>query len=849
MSNLDNVTGSSPRTTCWKWWVVGWFGAVSLTAGLSASHPPLGTDGVVNMFEDTPYEIRAEHFGFSDPVDVPPNEFRQIIVTALPSAGKLLYDGLPIVTGNPVHFIPDVPRRWSGRADTQPWKALAMSADGTNFLGLWSEMRPDGMVGGGTRNFETTGLWDVNMPPLSWTAIALSADGSRAIAAAKNSQLYISTEFRPYWSTHGPTAEWVSVAMSADGQRIVAVPAFGQVHVSSDGGTTWVTRLNQMQWSEVAISANGSLMVAAGSGLWVSVDSGVTWVQRLSTGGYRGLAVAADGSLIGVTQGQTFKLSPDLGLTWEKRGPDLDWGRIATSRDGSRWLAIASYRLHVSLDSGYTWTEREETLEWAAVAISADGQTLAAAPADGYIRHTTAAQLPLVFVPDPQASGDAYAQLSFRVGDDGAPGTNLAESTNQLTFNVQSVNDPPVAVRSLPEVTGSELTPLTVEIPANTFIDPDGPSELGLIYSASLASGKPLPGWLSFDPSTRTFTGTPRGGRHPETWEIRVTASDVGVPPASAIADFRIQLTNVEDVPAANDVSVTTKEDSILAFSPRDFGFHDPFDDPPNRLRNIQLLSLPETGQLTIDGAPATVGASVRITPTRAAPPWISGAGSRSWQDIAISADGRRLAAIEGTGHIHLSDDGGASWQERTLPTGWVGQGRGITMSADGQRLAVVSSDGFIHTSADGGSTWQVRGEKHYWRRIAGSADGSRLFALNISSELQVSEDFGATWESRGANGGLGIWVDLAASADGQRLAVASQQGPIYVSRDAGLTWTARATNRPWSSVCSSADGQVLAAVWPATLRRTSPRMGAKRGRHAASARGSILPAPGTANK
>ncbi|MFN0130706.1 MAG: putative Ig domain-containing protein [Verrucomicrobiales bacterium] len=785
-----------------------------LAAGLMASNPPLGTDGVVHLLEDTSYEYRAADFGFSDPGDVPPDDFRRIIITSLPSVGRLLYDGLPIAAGDPVYLIPDVPRRWYEQVDTKPWKSLAISGDGTVLVGLWWEMSPEGLVGGGVRQTDTTGAWDLNLPAQAWSAVALSADGSSTIAAAKNGRLFRSSGFSTFWLVDGTNADWVSVAMSADGQRILAAPRFGRVRVSSDGGLNWVQRMNSMHWSKVAISENGAVMVAAGAGLWISSDGGVNWERRTTSDDYRGLAMAADGSILGVTQSESFSVSQDLGRTWEPRGPELDWDQISTSGDASRWLALASDRLYVSLDGGHTWSVREEALRWTAIAASADGHTLAAAPATGFIRRTTTDRLPLVFEPAPQASGSPYATVGFRVGDGGPAGSNLAESANQLAITVEPVNDPPVAALALPDVTGVEHTPLITQFPANTFVDSDGPAEFALTYSASLATGQPLPDWLAFDPSTRSFTGTPRGGRHPETWRIRVTATDAGVPPASGSTEFRIQLTNVEDPPAGANPLIAADEDAVFTFSPDDFGFHDPLDNPPNRWRRLLLLSLPERGLLTVDGSPAAVGTSVRTNPSRAAPPWTTGlGGSHHMWDIAISADGRHLAAIEDSGYIRLSNDGGASWRDRVRPTGWSGSGRGITISADGQHVAALEGNGFVHLSADGGVTWQARLGPASLGHLAGSADGSRLFALSASAGLQTSDDFGDTWTPRVLTGTIGFWVDLAASRDGQRLVIATREGPIYLSKDAGATWTPRASNRLWNSVCISADGQKLAAV------------------------------------
>lgn len=49
--------------------------------------------------------------------------------------------------------------------------------------------------------------------------------------------------------------------------------------------------------------------------------------------------------------------------------------------------------------------------------------------------------------------------------------------------------------------------PFTFTIPDNIFFDDD--SNVPLTYSAALINGDPLPAWISFDPATRMFSGTP----------------------------------------------------------------------------------------------------------------------------------------------------------------------------------------------------------------------------------------------------------------------------------------------------------------------------------------------------
>ena len=61
-------------------------------------------------------------------------------------------------------------------------------------------------------------------------------------------------------------------------------------------------------------------------------------------------------------------------------------------------------------------------------------------------------------------------------------------------------------------------------VPAETFADADIAAGDVLTFSATLAGGTALPSWLSFDPATRTFTGTPGNGEV-GTLSLKVMAS------------------------------------------------------------------------------------------------------------------------------------------------------------------------------------------------------------------------------------------------------------------------------------------------------------------------------------
>ena len=79
----------------------------------------------------------------------------------------------------------------------------------------------------------------------------------------------------------------------------------------------------------------------------------------------------------------------------------------------------------------------------------------------------------------------------------------------------------PTVTNPLVDQNATVNTPFSYTFLGNTFSSPPGTT---LSYTASLANGSSLPGWLAFNPTTRTFTGTPNG-TNISTLDIRVTAS------------------------------------------------------------------------------------------------------------------------------------------------------------------------------------------------------------------------------------------------------------------------------------------------------------------------------------
>ena len=141
---------------------------------------------------------------------------------------------------------------------------------------------------------------------------------------------------------------------------------------------------------------------------------------------------------------------------------------------------------------------------------------------------------------DHLAVGESAQVLIDYVVEDGA---GLAD-TGRLTLTVTGSNDGPVVASAIADQAATEDSAFSFTVPADAFSDVDASDVL--TYSATLADGSALPAWLSFDPATRTFSGTPENG-DVGSIDVRVTATDGSG--ASAADDFTLTTANVNDAP------------------------------------------------------------------------------------------------------------------------------------------------------------------------------------------------------------------------------------------------------------------------------------------------------------
>ncbi|KPA12837.1 Dystroglycan-type cadherin-like domain protein, partial [Candidatus Magnetomorum sp. HK-1] len=141
---------------------------------------------------------------------------------------------------------------------------------------------------------------------------------------------------------------------------------------------------------------------------------------------------------------------------------------------------------------------------------------------------------------------------------------SLTSVSDIFALTVVNTNDSPTVANALIDQETDEDSTYTFTVDINTFNDVD----LGdtLTYTATLDNNTQLPDWLSFDPSSRIFTGTPLNDQV-GTIQIKVTATDQSL--ASISDSFALTVNNTNDAPTLENAIIdqSTDEDAVYTFT------------------------------------------------------------------------------------------------------------------------------------------------------------------------------------------------------------------------------------------------------------------------------------------
>lgn len=172
--------------------------------------------------------------------------------------------------------------------------------------------------------------------------------------------------------------------------------------------------------------------------------------------------------------------------------------------------------------------------------------------------------------------------------------------------------------------------------------------------------------------------------------------------------------------------------------------------------------------------------------------------------------------AVESTGYVYTTTDGGLTWTTQTSAGSrdW----RAVASSSDGSIIVGLVYRGFMYVSTDSGSSWSERASagSRYWSSIALTTDGIKIFASATANSLYYSDDSGLSWNTLTVGGYRSRRaIDMSDSGQSIAATVFTYSNAVYVSFDYGKSWSESVITQEWqywASIAMSADGRKVIA-------------------------------------
>lgn len=263
------------------------------------------------------------------------------------------------------------------------------------------------------------------------------------------------------------------------------------------------------------------------------LDADASAIVSFSDGSQSVVGVNGSADLSNLSDGPinvSVTASDTAGNTASGTGTTLTLDTIAPLVSGPVTLADGSE------DSAYTFTTAQLLANTSNIVNTPSVKSVNVSPNDGTL--TDHGDGSWTFTPVANRNGAVTFNVVVTDG-----GNDVATSAN---LNLAPVNDAPTLANPLTDQNASQDSSFSFSVPADTFVDVDGDT---LDYSASLASGDPLPSWLSFDPVSRSFSGTPGNG-DVGSLSVRVTTTDASN--ATASSSFNLTIANTNDAPVVS---------------------------------------------------------------------------------------------------------------------------------------------------------------------------------------------------------------------------------------------------------------------------------------------------------
>ncbi|SKC23340.1 Putative Ig domain-containing protein [Kosakonia radicincitans] len=532
--------------------------------------PVISNTSVSKTFnEDSAQTFSVADFGFSD-VDSS-DTLQSITIVTAPTAGELFIDA----NNDGVR----------GGGDTLLGNGSVVSAADISKLTFRPTANANGagyasftwQVSDGTALSSNTGTMTLNVTPVNDAPIISNTSVSKTINE-DSAQTFSAADFGFSDVDNGDTLQSIT---------IVTAPTAGELFIDANndgvrgGGDTLLGNGSVVSAADISkltfrptANANGtgyaSFTWQVSDGTALSANTGTMTLNVTPVNDAPTLSSGATVTLTSTTEDVTSSATTVSSLLNSAGYGDVDSG---ASSGIAITATVGNGGWQYSTDSGANWFNIGTVSSSAALLLGSTAQ-LRYVPDSANGETAT-----LSFSAWDQTSGTATAGSSKGLADTSTSGGSSAFSANsaQASLMVTSVNDAPTMGSTVSPQSATKDTAFSFAVPAGTFVDVDSGDTLTL--SATLSDGSALPAWLSFEPATRTFSGTPGNG-DVGNLTIRVTATDGSN--ASVSTTFGLVVTNVNDAPVigATIAPQSIAQDGSLSFTVPAGTFVDPDGDP-----------------------------------------------------------------------------------------------------------------------------------------------------------------------------------------------------------------------------------------------------------------------------
>jgi hypothetical protein len=558
-----------------------------LTINVTAvNDAPTGTDKIVTTLEDTAHVFTVADFGFVDPNDITPNNFTNVTITSLPTAGSLQLNGVAVTVGQVI----SVANISSGALKFTP----ASNANGSSYANFGFKVQDDGgTLNGGVNTSAVANTLTIDVTPVNDAPAA----ANKAVTTLEDTAYtFTAADFGFTDANDNPANSLLNVI-------ITRLPS-GSLLLNG-------VAVAANQLISAADITNGFLTFKPAANATGNDQTGFDF-QVQDNGGTAN--AGADTSVA------TYTLS--VNVTPVNDAPAGTDKTITILEDTAHVLTVA--------DFGFTDVNDNPAntlLNVIITTVPTAGSLLlnnVVVTANQIISVTDISSGALKFSPASNANGVAYAGFSFKVQDNGDTtngGVDTSATANTITFNVTPVNDAPFGTDKT--VTAIEDTPYQFTEADFGFTDVnDNPANIlanviitrlpvtgSLLLSGVAVTANQVISVASI-PNLTFVPSLDANGSHYADLGFKVQDNggtlDGGVNTSAVANTLTIDVTPVNDAPAGANKTITTVEDAAYIFKLADFGFTDVKDNPANSLLNVVIATLPTPGNLQLDGVVVT---------------------------------------------------------------------------------------------------------------------------------------------------------------------------------------------------------------------------------------------------